>query len=63
MEAGVISTASKGSLAAVGSAAKAFVITHPLVMATTGGAVLGVTTYYLLGKVFRKKPAAVPAVS
>lgn len=56
------STSSNGSLAAVGnslanvgSVGKAFVLAHPTTMAVAGGVVLGLGTYYVLGKMFRKK--------
>jgi hypothetical protein len=67
MEPGMITSASaNGSLAAVGGAVKAFALAHPLTMATMGGAVLGIGTYYALGRLFRKKTvtsAAVPVAA
>lgn len=62
MEPGMVTTASaNGSLAAVGSAVKAFAVAHPLTMATMGGVVLGMVTYYALGRLFRKKTSATHA--
>jgi hypothetical protein len=52
---------SHGSLAALSGAAKAFVLAHPIGMAATGGALLGLGTYYVLRKTFSKKPALVAA--
>lgn len=52
---------SNGSLAAIGTATKAFVLAHPMGMAAAGGALLGVASYYALGKVFKKKEATVQA--
>jgi hypothetical protein len=51
---------SNGSLAAVTGATKAFVLAHPIGMAVVGGALLGLGTYYALGKLFGKKKAAAP---
>jgi hypothetical protein len=45
-------------LAAVGTAAKAFVLAHPLGVAAAGGAVLGLGAYFGIRKLFGKKPAA-----
>lgn len=63
METGIATTTagSNGSLASVGTAAKAFALSHPMGMAVAGGALLGVASYYALGKVFKKKEAAAPA--
>ena len=47
-----------GSLAAVTGAAKTFIAVHPIGVAVASGAVLGLGTYWLLGKLFGKKPAA-----
>lgn len=54
--------ASKGTFASIGSslvnvgtATKAFAIAHPIGAAVTGGAILGVGAYMMLGKMFRKK--------
>jgi membrane protein DedA with SNARE-associated domain len=56
MEAGIATLgSSNGSLAAVGTAVKAFVLTHPMTIAATGGAILGIGAYYTLGKLFKKK--------
>jgi membrane protein DedA with SNARE-associated domain len=52
-----------GSLAAVTGAAKAFVALHPIGVAVTSGAVLGMGTYYLLGKIFGKKKSVQPAAA
>ena len=46
-----------GSLASVGTAAKALVLAHPITMAVAGGALLGAGAYYAAGKVFKKKEA------
>lgn len=62
METEIATAASQnGSFTAVTGAAKAFAIAHPIGMAVAGGAVLGLGTYYVLGKIFGKKkivPAA-----
>lgn len=54
--------ASKGTLASVGSSllnvgstTTAFAVAHPIGLAVTGGAFLGVGAYLALGKMFRKK--------
>ncbi|WMP19405.1 hypothetical protein [Thiothrix lacustris] len=63
MEAGVATLGgSNGSLAAVGGAVKAFVLTHPMTMAAAGGAILGIGTYYALGKLFKKKDTSAHAM-
>lgn len=49
---------SNGSFTAVAGATKAFVLAHPIGMAVAGGALLGLGTYYALGKMFGKKKAA-----
>lgn len=49
---------SNGTLASVGTAAKAFALAHPMGMAVAGGALLGVASYYTLGKMFKKKEVA-----
>lgn len=46
-----------GSLASVGTAAKALVLAHPITMAVAGGAILGAGAYYAIGKAFKKKAA------
>ncbi len=43
------------SLAAAGAATKAFIVVHPIGMAATGGALLGVIAYRSLSKRFAKK--------
>ncbi len=48
------------SLANVGTAAKALALAHPMGMAVAGGALLGMGTYYALGKVFSKKTVVEP---
>ncbi len=64
METEIATTAgSNGSLAAVGSATKAFVLAHPIGMAVAGGALLGLGTYYVLGKMFGKKKVVAPAMA
>lgn len=50
-----ISTAPQGSLAAVGTATKAFVMAHPIALSVVGGAALGVGAYYMLGKMMGKR--------
>jgi hypothetical protein len=58
METEIATTAgSHGSLVAVGTATKAFVLAHPIGMAVAGGAVLGLGTYYVLRKMFGKNKA------
>lgn len=52
------STVTLGSLAAIGTATKAFVLAHPLSLAAAGGAILALGSYYALGRLFRKKGAA-----
>jgi hypothetical protein len=62
MEAEIAGAAgSNGTLAAVLGAGKAFVLAHPIGMAATGGALLGLGTYYILRKTFSKKPALAAA--
>lgn len=51
------------SLANVGTAAKAFALSHPMGMAVAGGALLGLGTYYAFGKMFGKKKVAEPAMA
>jgi hypothetical protein len=61
-----LSTAAPGSLAAVGTAAKAFLLTHPIGMSLAGGALLGAGAYWGIGKLLRKKaqaPLAEPAAA
>lgn len=60
MEAGVVAATPSGSLTAVGTAIKAFVVAHPMAMAATGGALLGITAYHFAGKIFSKKASPVP---
>jgi hypothetical protein len=55
--------ASNGSLAGVTTAAKAFLLAHPLGVAVAGGALLGMGTYWAFGKVFGKKKSIAPAVA
>ena len=43
------------SLSGLGTAAKTFVLVHPMGMAVAGGALLGIGAYYTIGKMFRKK--------
>lgn len=50
------SLASVGSsIANVGATTKAFALVHPIGLAIAGGALLGIGTYYALGKVLKKK--------
>jgi hypothetical protein len=51
------------SLANIGTASKAFVLAHPMGMAAAGGVLLGLGTYYALGKMFGKKTTAAPAIA
>lgn len=44
-----------GSLAAIGSATKAFVLAHPVGMAAMGGVIVGMGAYYYLSKRSQKK--------
>lgn len=48
---------SKGSFGAVISATKAFIVTHPIGIAITGGALLGIGTYYTANKYLSKRKA------
>jgi hypothetical protein len=50
-----LASAAPGSLAAVGTAAKAFVLVHPIGMSLAGGALLGAGAYWGIGKLLRKK--------
>lgn len=52
-----------GSLAAVTGATKAFILAHPVGLAAAGGALLGLGTYYALGKLFGKKKVAQPVAA
>ncbi|NOS89906.1 MAG: hypothetical protein HOP34_15455 [Methylococcaceae bacterium] len=57
MENEVVAT-SKGTLAAIGTAAKTLVLAHPVSVAVVGGALIGWGTYYAVGKYIAKKAAA-----
>jgi hypothetical protein len=62
MEAEIASAASSnGTLASLLGATKAFALAHPIAIAATGGALLGLGTYYVLRKTFTKKPALAAA--
>lgn len=52
-----------GTLAALTGATKSFIAVHPIGMAVATGAVLGIGTYYLLGKLFGKKQVAQPTAA
>ena len=52
-----------GSLAALTGAAKTFVAVHPIGVAVATGALLGMGTYYLLGKLFGKKKSEQPVAA
>jgi hypothetical protein len=52
--------ASNGSLAAVGTAAKAFALTHPVSLSIAGGVLLGVGAYWGIQRLLRKDPAKQP---
>jgi membrane protein DedA with SNARE-associated domain len=52
-----------GTFAAVTGAAKTFIVVHPIGVAVATGAVLGLGTYYLLGKLFGKKKSAQPVAA
>ncbi len=52
----ITAAGSNGSLAAVGSASKAFALAHPVGLALIGGTLVGVSVYYIANKWF-KKPA------
>lgn len=56
-----VGTAAKGTIGAVGGAAKAFAVAHPIGMAVAGGALLGLGAYYAAGKLLKKKPAPAQA--
>lgn len=45
----------KGSLSAVLATSKAFVVAHPMGMAVTGGALIGIGGYVALGRYFSKR--------
>lgn len=51
------------SLASIGTASKAFALAHPMGMAAAGGVLLGLGTYYALGKMFGKKKTAEPVMA
>ncbi|WP_295885944.1 hypothetical protein [uncultured Thiohalocapsa sp.] len=53
-----LSTAAPGSLAAVGSAAKALVLAHPIGWSVAGGALLGAGAYWGIGRLLRRKAQA-----
>lgn len=55
MAGAVVSAISPGSFAAVASAGKAFIISHPIGMAMTGGALLGTGSYILTRRYFAKR--------
>ncbi len=49
--------ASNGSLAAVGTAAKAFVLAHPVSLSIAGGVLLGAGAYWGIQRLMSKKDA------
>jgi len=53
--------ASNGSLAAVGTAAKAFVLAHPVSLSIAGGVLLGAGAYWGIQRLMRKDAAEQPA--
>ncbi|MEN8220217.1 MAG: hypothetical protein ABFS56_28475 [Pseudomonadota bacterium] len=62
IETGIANTttaASQGLTATTGTV-KAFLLAHPVGIAVVGGALVGTGTYYLMGKLLKKKeePAA-----
>lgn len=73
METGIVAStgqAANGSLSSVGSslahvgtATKALVLTHPVGLAAAGGVILGVGVYYAAGKLLKKKEAIVETPS
>ena len=46
---------SSGSLTSFGSAAKALALAHPMTTAVVGGALLGIGTYYVISRSFKKR--------
>ncbi len=54
-----VGTGAKGSLVSVGTATKALALAHPLTMAVTGGALLGISAYYAINN-YRKRRAVAP---
>ncbi|WP_295887826.1 hypothetical protein [uncultured Thiohalocapsa sp.] len=56
-----VATTSPGSLAAVGAAAKAFALAHPVSLSLAGGALLGAGAYWGIGKLLSKKETDVDA--
>jgi hypothetical protein len=56
-----LSTAASGSLAAVGTAAKALLLAHPVGMSLAGGALLGASAYWGVERLLRKKAQAANA--
>lgn len=56
-----LATATPGSLAAVGTAAKAFVLVHPVGMSLAGGALLGAGAYWGIEKLLSKKAQSTDA--
>jgi hypothetical protein len=61
MAAEALSTAATGSLAAVGTAAKAFVLVHPVSLSLAGGALLGAGAYWGINKLLNGKDQAADA--
>lgn len=62
MEVGTVAASSGGTLAAVGHSlagvgqtSAAFALSHPIVMAAAGGALLGIGTYRFIGGKFNKR--------
>jgi pantothenate kinase len=58
-----ISTAAPGSLAAIGTAVKAFALVHPVGLSIAGGALLGAGTYWGISRLLRKKGSDQPAAA
>ncbi len=65
MEAGTVAASSSGtlsavghSLASVGQTSAAFALSHPIIMATAGGALLGIGAYRIIGGKFNKRKLA-----
>ncbi|MCG6940955.1 MAG: hypothetical protein LJE69_06865 [Thiohalocapsa sp.] len=55
-----LSPASSGSLAAVGTAAKALVLAHPVGLSLVAGAALGAGAYWGINRLLHKEEQAAP---
>jgi len=62
MAATAATTSSLGSLSAIGTATKAFVVAHPTGVTLSAGIILGLALYHTTRKLFSKKTKEAEAV-